>query len=347
MASQVQLARGVQSWLERDLTRGHYTTGSSQFNGEWLFGTYLMAGLGFGQMALQHPELQEQSLASMRTCIHRLLAPDVRAFDSETWKNDAWDTLDTDQDHAAYLGYLNLLLSFHRRLDPQSEFAALNDRITTALVRRLEASPTRLIQSYPNEVYPVDNCAAFGSIGLHALATGADRSAFLQAWTQNLRARYIDSQSGLLYQAVDCGSGKPCDHPRGSGTALAVYFLSFADAQLSRDLYQATRTNLFRTVFGFGGVREYPVPVEAAGDIDSGPVVFGFGLAPTGFLIAGSRAHGDPDAFRRLFATAYAWGAPIEREGRLQFVTGGPLGDCILFAMLTACTPETLAGGGR
>ena len=345
---QTKLARGVEEWLEHELTRKNFSTGSSQFNGEWLFGSYLMAGIGFGQMAVLHPELREQSLASMRTCIQRLLSPNVRAFDRETWENDPLETLDFADDHAAYLGYLNLLLSFHRCLDPHSEFAPLNDLITAALVRRIEASPTGLLQSYPNEVYPVDNCAAFGSIGLHALATGANRSSFLQSWSKNLRQRYVDPQTGLLYQAVDCRSGNPCDAPRGSGTTLAAFFLSFADFQLSRDLYQAARDNLFRTVFGFGGVREYPVTVEAGhGDIDSGPVVFGLGLSPTGFMIAGSRMHGDADAFRRLFATAYAWGAPLEDHGRLHFVTGGPLGDSILFAMLTACTPVELAGGRR
>lgn len=339
------LARGVEQCIGASISRSTFTTGSSQFNGEWLFGTYLMAGLGFGQCALQHAAGRERCLAGMRCCISQLLSPEVRAFDRETWGADPLETLDSGQDHAAYLGYLNLLLSLHRRLDPHSEYAALNDRITAALVRRIEASPTRLIQSYPHEVYPVDNCAAFGSIGLHALATATDRPAFLREWSQNLQRRYIDPKTGLLYQAVDCESGRPFDQPRGSGTTLAAYFLSFADARLSRDLYRAVRSSLFRTVFGFGGVREYPVTVRAGrGDIDSGPVVFGLGLSPTGFAIAGSRMHGDRDAFRRLFATAYAWGAPVEIDGRLHFVTGGPLGDSILFAMLTACTPQQLAG---
>lgn len=339
--AQEKLATGVREWLGRDLNRGHYSTGSKQFNGEWLFGTYLMAGMGFGQLAQQHPDRREDCLASMRDCIRRLISPDVRAFDREMWHGDPLDTLDSSSDHAAYLGYLNLLLSFHRQLDPSSEFAPLNDRITAALVRRFEASPTGLLQSYPCETYPVDNCAAFGSVGLHALATRTDRAEFLQSWTARLRKRYLDTETGLLVQAVGYEDGKACDDPRGSGTILASYFLSFADPELSRDLYRAVRASLFRTVCGFGGVREYPATVTpGTGDIDSGPVVFGFGLSSTGFMLAGARIHGDEDAFRRLFATAYAWGAPLDRNGRLHFVTGGPLGDCILFAMLTSSKSE-------
>ena len=334
---QIRLGRAAEAHVRKGLTRLNFDTGSAQFNGEWLFGTYLMAGLGFGQTALEHPELRPKHLALMRLCIERLLSPEVRAFDRESWRSDPLESLDGDAGHAAYLGYLNLLLSHHRLLAPQSEYAALNDRITAALVRRFEQSPIRLIESYPQEVYPVDNCAAIGSIGLHARATGADRGEFLGRWAAHLRGHCVDRQTGLLYQCVDPSSGKPVDYPRGSGTCLGLYFLSFADSRLSRDMFTAVRRELVRPVFGFGGIREYPASVRGeAGDIDAGPVVLGFGLSATGFGIAGCRIHGDADCFRRLYATACAWGAPYATEGRLTFVTGGPLGDAILFAMLTA-----------
>ncbi|MBM3861834.1 MAG: hypothetical protein FJ395_19600 [Verrucomicrobia bacterium] len=41
---QAQLARGVERLVTNSLSRAH-------FNGEWLFGTYLLAGFGFGQRA--------------------------------------------------------------------------------------------------------------------------------------------------------------------------------------------------------------------------------------------------------------------------------------------------------
>ena len=53
---QRSLAEGVATWQDSRLTRLDFHTGSSQFNGEWLFGTYLMAGLGYGQTALQSRE---------------------------------------------------------------------------------------------------------------------------------------------------------------------------------------------------------------------------------------------------------------------------------------------------
>jgi hypothetical protein len=344
---QQELARGVEEWVSTDLTRGHFSTGSSQFNGEWLFGTYLMAGLGFGQMALEHPELKERHVELMAQCIEKILSPEVRAFDRESWGDDPIESLDSDSDHAAYLGYFNILLSLHRQLEPESQYADLNDRITESLVRRVKASDILLIQSYPFEVYPVDNCAVIGSIGLHARATGTERTEMLSRWRDYCRDNYVDPESGLLYQAVDPCSGDPIDEPRGSGTVLGLYFLSFSDPDFSEQLYGSVKKSLFGRVFGFGAVKEYPPGKRSGrGDIDSGPVVFGFGLSPTGFLIAGTRIHADRDGYRRLFATAYAWGAPYEKNDRLNFVTGGPLGDAILFAMLTA-SPGTQASTGN
>ena len=334
---QEQLARGVEQWLDSDLSRQSYRTGSSQFDGEWLFGTYLMAGFGYGQTAIQHPALRDRHVQLMDRCIDRILSENVRAFDREMWGNDPIDTLDEPDAHAAYLGYLNLLLGLHRMLAPDSAHTELHDRISTALKRRVRRSPILLIESYPDEVYPVDNCAVIASIAMHNRSIGADRGALVAEWVKEFRKRYVDPDSGIVIQAVSSWDGSAIDEPRGSGTALGLYFLSFADMHLSRDLYDATRVQLAKTVFGFGGVREYPTTSGGGyGDIDSGPVIFGFGLSPTGFLLGGSRLHEDQEYFRRLYATAYAWGAPLIKDDRLNFVAGTSLGDAILFAMLTA-----------
>ncbi len=334
---EARLANGVAAAIEGGSAASAFTTGDAQFDGEWLFGTYLMAGLGFGQSALRHPEKKAEYARLMDQCITQLLTPDVRAFDRRMWGRDPIESLDSNDHHAAFLGYFNLLLGLHRAIDPASRHAALNDRITAALIRRLEASPLFLLESYPREIYPVDNCAVIGSIGLHGRVSGADHGAILQRWGAVCRQRWIDPETGLLIQAINPMDGTPADLPRGSGTALGLYFLSFADPSLSRSLYAAARRELFGHFLGFGGVREYARTVRGEkGDIDCGPIVFGFGLSPTGFLIGGARLHHDDATFRSLYATAHLCGAPVIRKDKLNFVTGGPLGDTILFAMLTA-----------
>lgn len=349
VALQSSLAEGVAAWVERPLARDDFSTGSKLFNGEWLFGTYMMAGMGFGQVALEHPSLRASCLRRMDACIAQMIERPVRAFDAERWKNDALDSLEAADDHAAYLGYLNLVLSFRRRLESNSPFAALNDQVTEALARHLTNTPLRLLQSYPGEVYPVDNAAVVASIALHDRALGQPARTLVGEWMARCRQQWLHPPTGLLYQAIVAGSGRPGDAPRGSGTCLAAYFLSFADAELSADLYRAAQQHLQRSVLGFGIVREYPLCVPAGwGDIDSGPVLFGYGISPTGFSLGAARLHHDRDAYQSIYRTVHLFGAPIEPAGRRQFVSGGPIGNAIMFAMLTA-TPKAAppTGGGR
>ena len=150
-----------------------------------------------------------------------------------------------------------------------------------------------------------------------------------------------------MIQAINNFSGKPLDEPRGSGTTFGLYFLSFADPEIAAELYQAAREELASSVIGFGLMQEYPKSSRGGiGDVDSGPVIMNFGVSPTGFMIAGTRIFGDRDYFRKLYRTSVLFGAPLKTAGQWEYVTGGPLGNAIMFAMLTAVPAEEMAMQG-
>jgi hypothetical protein len=196
-----------------------------------------------------------------------------------------------------------------------------------------------LLETYPGEYYPVDMSMFMGALELHGRATHTDHTETLAEFEKVVRERWLDSQ-GTLMQAVDA-EGKPRDrNGRGSGTALASVALARALPTLSRDLWLALRTNNFRSVLGFGGIREFAV--GGSGDVDSGPIIFGLGVSATGFALGAARVHGDEAAFRALYASAHFAGAPIDGDDRRNFVTGGPIGQAILFAMLTS-PPQKVA----
>lgn len=339
------LASQVAAWTSVDLAPDSFQTGSGRFDGEWQFGTYQMSAMGFGQVALvslDHPERREEALARMERCLDMLLAKHVHAFDTAAWNGEdalAPDSLAGDHAHAAYLGYTGIALGLHRMLRPTSRFAETDDRIVAALARRIDASPIGFIETYPGEVYPVDNTAAYAAIALHARAMRRPVPDAVKRGLDAIRVQGTDPESGLLYQAVSLADGKPRDAARASGTALAAYFLAYADDAASAALFRALGKEQFRTVLGFGAVLEY-APSTASekgrGDIDSGPIVAGFGVSATGFALGASRVHGDKEMFRSLYATAHLFGAPFDEKGTRTHATGGPIGDAILFAMMTA-----------
>ena len=345
---QVAFACAFEKQVQSDIVIGDFGTADDQYNGEWLFCTHVLGATGFAQMAIQHPENKEHYVLQMEGCLDKLLEDKMQAFDEKLWGSKAMETLDDDsEDHGAYLAYLNFALSLHRYLKPESRFAETNDRVTATLMRRYENSKPMLLQTYRNEVYPADNCLAIASIGLHAKATGADHSQLLDRILDSFRHVCVDKESGLLFQAINNFSGKPLDEPRGSGTTFGLYFLSFVDQQLAAELYQAARRELTGNVIGFGLMQEYPASSRGGfGDIDSGPVIMNYGVSPTGFMIAGTRIFGDRVYFKQLYRTSVLFGAPLKSGDDWEYVAGGPLGNAIMFAMLTAVPAEILNDEG-
>jgi hypothetical protein len=340
VAAERSLARGARGFLDADPGALAFHTGSARFDGEWYLIVHMAAALGFGQTALDHPELREEHAPLALLAVHRLLLPRGRAHDEDAWREDPLATLAAlpgaaEHGHLAFLGYANLALSMHRRLDPSSAIAPLNDAVTGALARRFDASPTALLESYPDETYPADNAAAIASIALHDRATGEDHGRTVLRVLAAMRERYTDPVSGLLYQRVDSGTGEPRDGARASGTAMATFVLGYAGPEAAAPWWPALARQ-WDTVLGFGGVREYPPGAPGSGDVDSGPVILGLGVSATALGLASARRAGDDERFRSGFASAWLFGLPSEDDGALRFVAGGPLGDVLLFAVMTA-----------
>ena len=136
----------------------------------------------------------------------------------------------------------------------------------------------------------------------------------------------------LRQRTRGCGRGKP----RGSGTAIAAYFLSFSNPDLADTLYAGLTAAGPRTALGFTALREYPSGVVGHGDVDSGPIIAGVSVGATGFGLGAARAHGDRDLFVGLYRTTRLFGAPMWTGRQRAFAAGGALGNALLLAMLTA-----------
>jgi hypothetical protein len=311
------------------------STGSARFDGEWMLVTLEMNVLGLGQVAIDDPTRAAGHLRAMRDAVDRMLAPERRAFGTSAWGADGLgDAALASDDGHAYLGYLALAMSMLRVLSPTMADAALHDRLVDALERRIAGAPHGMIETYPGEAYPPDVAACIGAIGLRAHALGRPVPEAVRRWASVVRAQYLDEQ-GYLAQSVDAETGAWRDGGRGSGTAIASYFLSFAEPTLSRDLEQALSGPGRARVAFVDGVREH-VDGTGGGDVDSGPVVLGVGVAATGFALGAARAHGDRALFVALYGTAHRFGL-VEDDGRARsFRTGLEIGNAILFAMLTA-----------
>jgi len=215
-------------------------------------------------------------------------------------------------------------------------YDALHDRITEAMVRRMNRSPSAHVETYPGEIYTSDNATAAASIAVHALASGEDHGPELRRFVQYTRSHLLDARTGLVVFKVGA-QGQPLGTPRGCGVGWNSFYLPFVDRTFASEQWARLRDHMVRrSPIGLWGVREYPAGAWGLGDVDSGPIVLGLSPSATGFALAGARREADVETLGRLMLTAELAGTTwVGLEGT-RYLAAPLVGDAIVLAMRTA-----------
>jgi hypothetical protein len=308
------------------------------FRGEWLIGTLSMTAAATTNMAFDDPALRPRAREDVARLLDRALSAGARAFDAQRWGEDPLDSLDGPRGHAGYLGHLGLMLGAHRLLGGDGRFDALHDRVAAALARRVRAARSAHLETYPGETYAMDNSVVQAALALHQQAGRGDHRGAIARWLGHTRRHLLDPRTGLVSFALDA-EGRPTQGARGSGAGWNTFFLPFVDEAFAAEQFAALRRHLVRDLpFGGAGVREYPAGVVGAGDVDSGPVLFGISTSGTGFAVAGARHARDARLLGRLLTTAELAGFTVQWSGRRRYLLAPLVGDAIVLAMKTART---------
>lgn len=295
------------------------------FDGEWQLVGLSMAVVAATNLAVAHPDSRPARAAQVAAWTRRLTDDDVRAYDVQQWGSDPLDLQRADG-HAGYLGHVALALGAACLLDaPRDE--ALHGRLVDVLAQRLDASPTGLIETYPGETYVPDNVVVLAGLSLFDRCVGRPaHAATISRWRALAQQRWTDEDNGLLVFAP----GQPA---RGSGAAWNAFYLPFVDEAWAAEQTARTWATFGDTaLFGFlHGVRERPPGVDAAGDVDSGPLVLGVSPSATGFMLGAARFSGDGARAFGILRTAELVG--VTAEGR--YLLSPLVGDAIVLAAKT------------
>ena len=160
---------------------------------------------------------------------------------------------------------------------------------------------------------------------LHDARRG-DAAPLMPSWQRASRATSTATPASL-----QTASPRPHERrARGSGTHQRV--CAFVATSALARVYTGSRAQSTSA----SAYAEYPAGHAGAGDIDSGPVLFGLGVSVTGFALAGARLHGDRQVFTELYRTVDLVGVPLSDVHGRHFMSGGPLGNAILLAMTGA-----------
>jgi hypothetical protein len=135
----------------------------------------------------------------------------------------------------------------------------------------------------------------------------------------------------LLPHRVDPRTGDMIEGARGSSQSLIARFLVEVDPEWGRAQYASFRKQFIAPFLGVPGVREYPAGAGGFGDVDSGPLLFGFSASATVVAIGAAQVQGDRQTASAMISAGEAVGLPIEWGGRKFYAFGLlPVGDAFL-----------------
>ena len=109
-----------------------------------------------------------------------------------------------------------------------------------------------------------------------------------------------------------------------------LHFLKDFDAAFATQQYEQARKHLIRPVLGLAAVREFPEGVKENPDVDSGPVLFGFGPSASGFGIAAAAINGDEATAWQLAKASAVVGGPVLNNGELRYTMMPPVGQAVI-----------------
>jgi hypothetical protein len=280
----------------------------------------------------------------MRSEVHELLGEVVRRAVSARVSPRGLPTTEATRldDYNLFWSHLALVLGAERfaRCDgrpcpDEGENDRLLERVVAHLRARSLASAVFQAPSYPGSpVWPADQTVTLLALRLYDATHGTSLCdqplrGFL-AWARAHR----DARTGLFWSSGSL-SVSHAETPRGCAASWSASYLVQLDPVVALEQYERERQALHGDVLGVGGFREWPAGREFGGDVDSGPIVFGVGVAATGLGLAPARIFRDEDRYTVIRRAALVFGVPAWWPWR-GYWAAPLLGEAILFDGRTA-----------
>jgi hypothetical protein len=265
---------------------------------EWpLFGSvfYLQA-----VEALQDDWLRDKSQSPIAPAIYSEAAIEASAAlitdpSQAKWVQVYWGK---DYLHHADLFYRYLLISgmtsYTRLTNNEKYLPQLRDQVES-LSSEIDASPHGFLDDYPDQCYPPDIISALAAIRRADAVLHTDHQAMLQRALRAFTPPFVDSR-GLPPFNVIAASGFPQGPSRGSGNSFNLIATSVLWPEQNAAWYKSYVDQYWQRKHGLVGfcefARDTPSRDEFA-DVDSGPVIWNFGVAASAFGVGATRAQGD------------------------------------------------------
>ena len=228
-----------------------------------------------------------------------------------------------------YLGHLNLMLARYRELADDARYDTLFHRLSVAVHRNLERSPTHNVDSYPGYCWPSDQVIPLVSLVAHDRLFGTAYGEIAEKWLAWVKD-HLDAETGLFPAMIDADTGEHLQRPRGCALGWAIPFLYDLDPDFAQNQYDRFVRHHHVRFLGLGAFREWPRGNRGFRDVDTGPLVFGIGPSASAFGLAAAKAAGDRAVFGEVLHLGEALGWPFMFLGRTNYLASPRVGDTVV-----------------
>ena len=310
-----------------------------QFKGEWALYSCSMYSAALVNISRLYPDTKAGNLQNIDSLIQRVLSPELRAYDTERWGDDALGTLDSSASHVSYISHLAWMIGGFKSTGGGDKYDGLYSSLCEAMNRRITQSPAFNLPTYPGEpIYIPDMLVAIVALKQYSQMHYGKYASTVRSWLAKARGQWLDDRTGLLVSFLDEGGAKIANAPvRGSYSALNCYYLTQIDKDFAREQYGCLKKHFWHSGV-LSGFREYcdSSPVVAF-DVDSGPIVMGLSPSGTAFGIGAATFFGDADVRKGILRTAETLGNTVSWNGRRHYALADAalVGEAIMLAMRT------------
>ena len=277
----------------------------------------------------------------------------ITSPDTAAWVVEKWGGAYLEKENIFYRMLLIMGLAAYEEATGDSRDRALLASQRALLADEIASSPLCDLDDYPGECWPSDVAWAAAAVNRAARLEGLETHAFT-----NLVASYEGplAVNGLPAFKVERGirDALALHAPRGTGNAHLLAIAHDISSDAASRWFAKFEEDFWQANAWICGFRENARGAAEIEDVDSGPVLWGFGSVASAFGIGAARANGRFDIARPLAleAVAASWPTPfgflLPRMMGKAALGASPLGEAaLIFSMTRPCRVDTpVAAGG-
>jgi len=229
------------------------------------------------------------------------------------WVKKHWGEDYLRRENLFYRALLIAAMTVHHNLVGGDKYMPLLRHQVENLSKELDESPHGLLDDYPGQCYLMDIAGAIAIIQRADAVLGTDHSAFVERSIRGFAGALADS-TGLPVYSADSKTGEPVDCSRGCGDSFILTFAPELWHETAKKWYANYEKHFWERRRLIAGFREFPKDATDRDwymDVDSGPVIAGYGVAASAFGVGAARANGRFDQAYPLSAEMLVASYPL------------------------------------